>query len=182
MSPPRKSRVKDRYNELGGELYDVRYTEEQMEKYEHVFAHLDRGKTLDNGCGTGLFLPYLDKHSVGLDLSSELLREARGRVGKRHLVQGDSENLPFRAVVFDNMASVTVIQNLPDPKHFFGESSRVVKNGGVLVVSSHKRVYSKDEFKRLMGTGGMSVIIVNTVENINDWIAVIRNTRLMKIK
>jgi len=168
MSPPRKSRVKDRYNELGGELYDVRYTEEQMEKYEHVFAHLDRGKTLD--------LPYLDEHSVGLDLSSELLREARGRVGKRHLVQGDSENLPFRAVVFDNMASVTVIQNLPDPKHFFGESSRVVKNGGVLVVSSHKRVYSEDEFKRLMGTGGMSVIIVNTVENINDWIAVIRNT------
>jgi len=176
MSPPEKSRVKDRYDELGGKLYDVRYTEEQMEKYEHVFAHLDRGKTLDNGCGTGLFLPYLDEHSVGLDLSSELLRQARGRAGKHHLVQGDSENLPFRVAVFDNMVSVTVIQNLPAPKHFFDESSRVVKKDGVLVVSSHKRVYSEDEFKRLMGTGGMPVIIVNTVENINDWIAAIRNT------
>jgi len=85
--------------------------------------------------------------------------------------------LPFRAVVFDNMASVTVIQNLPGSKHFFIESSRVVKKDGVLVVSSHKRVYSEDAFKKLMETGGMPVFIVNTVENINDWIAVIRNTR-----
>jgi ubiquinone/menaquinone biosynthesis C-methylase UbiE len=177
MSPPEKSRIKDRYNELGGKLYDVRYTEEQMEKYEHVFTHLDRGKTLDNGCGTGLFLPYLNERSVGLDLSSELLRQARGRAGKRHLVQGDLENLPFRAAVFDNMTSITVIQNLTDPKLFFDESSRVVKNGGVLIVSSHKRVYSEDEFKGLIGTGGMPVMLVNTVENINDWIAVIRNTR-----
>ena len=177
MSLHFKSQVKERYDELGGKLYDIRYTEEQMEKYEHIFTHLDRGKTLDNGCGTGLFLPYLGEYSIGLDLSSELLRKARGRAGKRALVQGDSENLPFRAAVFDNMASVTVIQNLPDPNLFFDESSRVVKNGGVLVVSSHKRVYSEDEFKRLMGTGGVPVIIVNTVENINDWIAVIRNTR-----
>lgn len=177
MSPPQKNRVKDRYDELGGKLYDVRYTEEQMEKYEHVFTHLDRGKTLDNGCGTGLFLPYLDGYSVGLDLSSELLRQARGRAGKHALVQGDSENLPFRAAVFDNMTSVTVIQNLTNPKRFFDESSKVVKKDGILVVSSLKRVYSEDEFKRLMETGGMPVIIVNTVENINDWIAVIRNTR-----
>ncbi len=177
MSPPQKSRVKDRYDELGGKLYDVRYTEEQMEKYEHVFAHLDRGKTLDNGCGTGLFLPYLDEYSVGLDLSLELLREARGRAGKLDLVQGDSENLPFRAAVFDNMTSVTVIQNLPNPKRLIDESSRVVKKDGIMVVSSLKRVYSEDEFIRLVETGELPVNIVNTLENINDWIAVIRNNR-----
>lgn len=177
MSPPQKSRVKDRYDELGGKLYDVRYTGEQMEKYGHIFTHLDRGKTLDNGCGTGLFLSYLDEYSVGLDLSSELLRGAHGRAGKLCLVQGDSENLPFRAAVFDNMASVTVIQNLSDPKRLIDESSRVVKKEGVMVVTSLKRVYSEDEFKRLVETGGLPVNIVTTVENINDWIAVIRNTR-----
>ncbi len=177
MSPPEKSRVKDRYDQLGGKLYDVRYTEEQIEKYGHIFTHLGRGKTLDNGCGTGLFLPYLDEHSVGLDLSFELLREAHERAGKLCLIQGDSENLPFRAAVFDNMASVTVIQNLPDPKRLIEESSRVVKKDGIMVVTSLKRVYSEDEFKMLVETGELRVNIVNTTENINDWIAVIRNIR-----
>ena len=177
MSPPEKSRVKARYDELGGKLYDVRYTEEQAAKYEHVLAHLGRGKTLDNGCGTGLFLPFLDQCSVGLDLSSELLKEARGRAGNRALVQGDSENLPFRAAVFDNMASVTVIQNLPDPKLLIEESARVVKKDGILVISSLKRVYSEDEFSDLVEAGGLTVNIVSDIENINDWIAVIINTR-----
>jgi len=129
MSPPEKSRVRDRYDELGGKLYDIRYIEEQKEKYEHIFTHLDRGKTLDNGCGTGLFLPYLDEHSVGLDLSSGLLQEARGRAGKR------------------------------------------------LVLSSLKCVYSEEAFEKLVKIGGIPVVMVNTVENINDWVAVIRNTR-----
>ena len=177
MGPSEKSRVKNRYNELGGKLYDVRYTKEQTEKYGHIFAHLGRGKTLDNGCGTGLFLPYLDAYSVGLDISSELLREARGRTGKLDLVQGDSENLPFRAAVFDNMTSITVIQNLSDPKRLISESSRVVKKDGGMIISSLRRVYSEDEFKRLVETGRLSVNIVSTLENINDWIAVIKNNR-----
>jgi ubiquinone/menaquinone biosynthesis C-methylase UbiE len=177
MSPPDKSLVKARYDELGGKLYDVRYTEEQTAKYEHILSHLGRGKTLDNGCGTGLFLPFLGEYSVGLDLSSELLKEARGRAGNNDLVQGDSENLPFRTDVFDNMASITVIQNIPDPKQMIDESSRVVKIGGVMVISSLRRVYSEDEFKKLVGTAGLPVKYVSKLENINDWIAVIRNSR-----
>ena len=177
MSPPEKSRVKERYDELGGKLYDTRYTEEQAAKYGHIFSYLGRGKTLDNGCGTGLFMPFLDEYSVGIDFSSELLREARGRVGNNALVQGDSANLPFRADVFSNMASITVIQNLPRPKQLIEESSRVVKKDGILVVSSLKRVYSEAEFRRLVETVSIPVHIVSDIENINDWIAVIRNTR-----
>jgi len=177
MSPPEKSRVKERYDELGGKLYDVRYTEEQTAKYEHIIAYLGKGKTLDNGCGTGLFLPFLSDYSVGIDLSSELLREARVRVGNRALVQGDSESLPFRMAVFENVTSITVIQNLPHPKKLIDESSRVVKHDGVMIVSSLKRVYSEETFKRLVETVALPVDIVNTEEDINDWIAVIRNTR-----
>jgi ubiquinone/menaquinone biosynthesis C-methylase UbiE len=177
MSPPDKSIVKARYDELGGKLYDVRYTEEQTAKYEHILGHLGRGRTLDNGCGTGLFLPFLGVYSVGLDLSSELLREARLRAGNSALIQGDSENLPFRTDVFDNMASITVIQNLPDSKRMLDESSRVVKMDGVMVISSLRRVYSEDGFTKLVEAGGLPVKYVSKLENINDWIAVIRNSR-----
>ncbi len=174
MSPPRKSEIKDRYNQLGGEMYDTRYTEEQVEKYEHILGYLGRGKTLDNGCGTGLFLPKLGEYSVGLDLSSELLSEARSRVNQG-LVQADSETLPFRENVFDSLVSVTVIQNVPSPETMVTESARVTKQGGPLVISSLKRVYKEEEFRNLFQHEGIEIETIFTTEKINDWIAVIRN-------
>jgi ubiquinone/menaquinone biosynthesis C-methylase UbiE len=155
-------------------LYDTRYTEEQAAKYEHIFGYLGRGKTLDNGCGTGLFLPKLGEYSVGLDLSSELLSEARSRV-KHPLVQADSENLPFRDNVFDSLVSVTVIQNVPSPETMVLESARVTKSSGPIVISSLKRVYKEDEFRKLFESEGIEIETIFTTENINDWIAVIRN-------
>ena len=174
MSPPKKNEIKDRYDQLGGEMYDIRYTEEQTEKYEHILGYLGRGKTLDNGCGTGLFLPKLGEYSVGLDLSSELLSEARSRV-KQGLVQADSENLPFRNDVFDSLVSVTVIQNVPSPQAMVAESARVTKPRGPIVISSLKRVYKENEFRNLFQLEEIDVETIFTSENINDWIAVIRN-------
>jgi ubiquinone/menaquinone biosynthesis C-methylase UbiE len=174
MSPPRKSEIKDRYDQLGGEIYDTRYTEEQTEKYEHILGYLGRGKTLDNGCGTGLFLPKLGEYSVGLDLSSELLSEAYSRV-KQGLVQADSENLPFRDNVFDSLVSVTVIQNVPSPETMVAESARVTRPSGPIVISSLKRVYKQEEFRNLFQHEGIDIDTIVTSEKINDWIAVIRN-------
>ncbi len=174
MSPPRKKEIKDRYDQLGGEMYDTRYTEEQTEKYEHILGYLGRGKTLDNGCGTGLFLLKLGEYSVGLDLSSELLNEARSRA-KQGLVQADSENLPFRDNVFDSLVSVTVIQNVPSPQTMISESARVTKPSGFIVISSLKRVYKEDEFRNLFQHEGIDIEKIFTTEKINDWIAVIRN-------
>ena len=131
------------------------------------------GKTLDNGCGTGLFLPKLGEYSVGLDISSELLSEARSRV-KQGLVQADSENLPFRDNVFDSTVSCTVIQNVPSPNLMVSESARVTKPAGLIVISSLKRVYKEDEFRDLFKEE-LEIDTIYTTEKINDWIAVIRN-------
>jgi len=174
MSPPDKTEIKDRYDHLGGEMYDIRYTEEQTEKYEHILGYLGRGKTLDNGCGTGLFLQKLGEYSVGLDISSELLRESRLR-SNRCLVQADSENLPFRDNVFDSLVSVTVIQNVPSPRVMVSESSRVTKPSGKIIISSLKRVYKKDEFRKLLHFEELCIDTIFTTEKTNDWIAVMIN-------
>lgn len=174
MNPPKKNEIKDRYDQLGGDMYDTRYTEEQTAKHDHIYGYLGRGKTLDNGCGTGLLLPKMGEYSVGLDLSSELLNKARLRV-KQNLLQGDSENLPFRDKVFDSMVSVTVIQNVSSPQAMVSESSRVTKQDGLLLISSLKRVYKEDEFRKLFQVEGLDIVTIFTTENINDWIAVIRN-------
>ncbi len=174
---PSKEEIKDRYDQLGSKLYDTRYTDEQKTKYEYISTHLGRGKTLDNGCGTGLFLHQLPDFSVGIDLSLELLKEARKRASdQQHLIQGDSEKLPFKDDVFDQMVSVTVIQNVPSPSIMITESARASKNGGNLVFSSLKRVYSEDSFRKLFNVDGIDVMKIYTTEEINDWIAVTRNT------
>ena len=177
MCPPKKNQIKDRYNQLGGKLYENRYTEEQVKKYKHILDHLGWGISLDNGCGTGLFLPNMGKFSVGLDLSSELLREARLRItNHQYLVQGDSENLPFRNQVFDSTVSVTVIQNVPEPQIMIKESVRVTKLNQPVVISSLKRVYKEESFRKLFQNDDWVVKTIYTTDKINDWIAVITKT------
>lgn len=168
-----KNTIKERYDELGASLYDLRYTEEQKAKYELILAELNQPRLLlDNGCGTGLLFPLLD-YIVGLDLSSKLLEKAKERTGLGHyLVQGDSEYLPLRDKVFDAEVSVTVIQNLSNPDKFLEESARVVKKGSTVIISSLKRVYSREEITRLIINDELSIKKVFTSEKVNDWITV----------
>ena len=169
-----KNIIKKQYDELGGSLYDLRYTEEQKAKHELILAELDKPAfLLDNGCGTGLIFQFYDSDLVGLDISAELLRRAKERTGDQHyLVQGDSENLPLRDTVFSAIVSVTVIQNLAKPDKLLDESARVSKPGSTVIISSLKRVYSKEEISRLIENDELSVEKIFTSENVNDWITV----------
>ncbi|MFC1803345.1 class I SAM-dependent methyltransferase [Thermoproteota archaeon] len=169
-----KNIIKERYNRLGGSLYDLRYTEEQLEKYKHILDELNEPRLLlDNGCGTGLLFPLIDCTLVGLDFSCKLLSTARERnKQEQHLIQGDSENLPFRDSVFDSAVSVTVIQNLSSPEKLPLETARVVKPCSIVIISSLKRVYSRDEICKLVESDELFVRKILTNENINDWITI----------
>ena len=169
-----KNTIKERYDGLGGSLYDIRYTEEQKAKYELILAELKEPKLLlDNGCGTGLFIPLLNSTVVGLDLSSRLLEKARERISdNQYLIQGDSEYLPFRDSSFDSMVSVTVIQNLLSSDKFLEESARVIKQGSTVIISSLKRVYSREEITRLIENDDLCIEKIFTSDNVNDWITV----------
>jgi len=170
-----KNTIKSRYDELGSSLYDMRYTEEQLAKYQLILDELpDADLVLDNGCGTGLLFPFLKSTLVGLDLSSALLEKARERADEtQFLIQGDSEYLPFRDNVFDAVVSVTVIQNLSNPERMSAESARVAKLGSTVIISSLKRVYEKrEEITRMVENEHLRLVRVFTDENINDWITV----------
>lgn len=170
-----KNTIKSRYDDLGGPHYDMRYTEEQLAKYQLILDELpDADLVLDNGCGTGLLFPFINSTHVGLDLSSALLKEARKRIDDtQFLIQGDSEYLPFRDNVFDAVLSVTVIQNLSNPERMSEESARVTKPGSTVIISSLKRVYEKTEdITRIVENEHLRLERVFTDENINDWITV----------
>ncbi len=171
-----KRRIRDRYDELGGRVYDLRYMEEQRPKYEAVLPEVEikpSDVVLDDGCGTGLLFEHVTAHMVGLDVSVELLVKAMDRARETvHLVNGDSESLPFRPRVFDSVLSFTVLQNASSPGHMLREMDAARRDGGGLVVSILKKASSKQEFIELFIKSNLKIKKFFDNENVNDWMII----------
>ena len=171
-----KRKIRDRYDDLGGRVYDMRYSEEQRLKYDSMQAYVvikADDIVLDSGCGTGLLFEYVTAQMVGLDVSVKLLSKARNRVkDKVHLVNGDSENLPFRTSVFHSIMSFTVLQNASNPECMLQEMDAARRRDGVIVVSILKKALSKQEFIELFIKSNLKIKKVVDNENINDWMII----------
>jgi ubiquinone/menaquinone biosynthesis C-methylase UbiE len=103
----------------------------------------DDRRVLDIGCGTGQFaarvLGQFPQTEVwGLDLSAGMLEQAHRRLqnaGERvHLVQGDSENLPFPADSFDVVTCSHSFHHYPNQERVAAEMHRVLAPGGKLMI------------------------------------------------
>lgn len=175
MKPPDKREVRESYDELGGGLYDLRYEEEQSRKYDAaILFTLPKGDDLflDDGCGTGMFLRRLDSPCVGFDLTAELLRAARQKLKpNHHLVQGDSEHLPFRAGVFQGVYAVTLIQNLPDKELAVSEMRRAMSARATVFITALKAAFDREYLPALLEGRGFSKVEFVGDAGTNDWIA-----------
>lgn len=114
-------------------------------------------RTLDLGCGKGLFLRMLLKRSdmvVGLDGSEYelgftkklLLKTLSG--SKLHLVRASASQLPFRDGVFDLVWSNCVIEHIEDDDKVFSEGRRCLTNNGVFIVTLPNSDAEPSLFKR----------------------------------
>jgi len=100
-------------------------------------------RVLDAGCGAGVHILELCRrgHKVaGLDISLNMLREACQATGELSgkpigLLKGDIERLPFKDGFFDAVLSVGVLQYLQGDDKCLGEFGRVVRKGGIVVVT-----------------------------------------------
>jgi SAM-dependent methyltransferase len=93
----------------------------------------------DIGCGSCGTLEYLlHKHSIdalGLDPSSVLLNAGLHRDPELRLVRGIAESLPFRQGWFDGIFCECVLSLLADSHPALREFSRVLKPGGLLIIT-----------------------------------------------
>jgi ubiquinone/menaquinone biosynthesis C-methylase UbiE len=92
-------------------------------------------RALELGCGTGVFLERVAPSGagiVGLDLSSDLLARARGRLGAAPNVvlhRGNAESLPYADASFDCVYGSSVLHHL-DLDRALHEVLRVLRPGG----------------------------------------------------
>jgi len=118
---------------------------------EYIYNELSKyGKILDIGCGIGSFeknLPSLN--IIGLDVSEEMLEEARKKSNKT-FIQGNVEELLFQDSIFDAVFTVTTLEFLDDYKKAVTEIARVTKPQGkiVVMVLNTKSEYFRENVKR----------------------------------
>lgn len=96
-------------------------------------------KILDVGAGTGrLSLRLAEKGAdvVALDISEKMLAELINKNKKINIVVGNAEQLPFEDNYFDAVAAAFLIVHLKDPRIFFDEVYRVLKDGGQFIVTN----------------------------------------------
>lgn len=111
--------------------------------YPHLLEELSRTegtRLLDLGCGTGALTAQVleqdpRRQVTGLDLSEQMLAQARVRLGDRvNLVQGDSEHLPFPDQSFDVIYCCDSFHHYPAPAAVLAEVGRVLVPGGVFLL------------------------------------------------
>ncbi len=95
----------------------------------------------DLGCGPAQFAePILESHDkyIGLDISREMYARTAERLSSNpgaSFMEGSIENIPLASDSVDGVICIGVLEYLPDNAKAFREIHRVLKKGGVAIIS-----------------------------------------------
>lgn len=95
------------------------------------------GSLLDLGCGEGVYCEfYAHEQYIGMDLSSTVIKRAKKM--KQNIDFGicDVQNLNIRNFSVDNVLCTEVLEHLTDPEKAFKEIVRVLRPGGILLLTT----------------------------------------------
>jgi len=129
---------------------DYHYSLFEYYRSAKILTQLERagirasGPVLDAGCGGGgIAVSFAEesRFAVGLDLVNRF-SDAGVRLAKERgienvsFVQGDGISLPFEDGTFDVVLSHSVIEHVDSPEDYLCECFRVLRQGGVLFLST----------------------------------------------
>ena len=161
----------------GGRLIDRREKEAVLD----AIGPVEDKKVLEIACGTGRFttmLAELGADIVGLDISAQMLNEARSKAkaaGVRDTVEfmrGDAGRLPFEDDEFDAVIAMRFFHLADTPAEYLAEIRRV--SAGDVMFDTFKssstrsiynwalpmgsRLYSRSEVKSLVKGAGLEMV------------------------
>jgi len=165
-------------------IYDVQYLGEQNAKIEDALSITElkpNELVLDLGCGTGFLFQHIDKTIrllVGLDISSNVLREAKKRIktlSNVALVRAEADNTPFPDNIFDKVFAITLLQNMPEPTKTIIEMKRIGKPQAVFAVTGIKKKFTTKSFVNLLERARLKVVTLTTNQRLKGHVAVCTN-------
>lgn len=172
--------------DLTAQMYDTRYAEEQVVKYQAALKHLTarQGNVLDVGCGSGLLFSRVAAEAqtvVGMDISRMLLLQAKERARGFHniyLVQADADYLPFKNASFSLVFAFTVLQNMPKPIETLDGFKWTAKPDAAIVVTGLKKAFSLKDFRALLQKAGLQVVFLEDSDALKCHVAVAMQSQL----
>lgn len=111
-------------------------------RYKFAAKYCEDKLVLDVGCGAAYGTEVLSKEGQAklvLGLDANLDHVPSRNTARLMLVQGDAMNLPFKEESFDVVTAFEVIEHLDDPQKALGQIKRVLKTGGVALISTPRR-------------------------------------------
>ncbi|MFX1520787.1 MAG: class I SAM-dependent methyltransferase [Promethearchaeota archaeon] len=112
------------------------------------------GEVIELGCGTGYFTKIICKNSskvIATDLSDEMLEQARIQLKEFQNVivqKANCESTPFPSGRFDTVFMANLIHFVENPLKTLQESYRLLKTGGLLLITSYTS-YSMKRFEKI---------------------------------
>ena len=152
------SKTKADYNLISEEFSRTR--ENVWEEIKFLFYdYLVAGeKVLDLGCGNARYYELFKNKQVsyfGIDNSEKLIEIARKKYPEAKFQVGDALDLPFPNNYFDKIYSIAVFHHIPSRDlrmQFLNESRRVLKQGGIIILTVWKFHEPKEIFLRIRYT------------------------------
>jgi len=132
---------------LGGK---IRY--EHLHRYLMCSEHAKGKLVLDLACGEGYgsaLLARVAKHVTGVDVSGEAVQHARetyaGAASNLEYRLGSADALPLDDHSFDLVVSFETLEHLANQQQMVDEIQRVLKPGGLLIISTPDRDVYREE-------------------------------------
>jgi len=138
----------DLYSRDTSVLEEVNFRDRRDLAVNEIARHISPGgRVLDLGCGTGPVLCELlrqDIDCIGIDYSPDMLEFAKRRLRSQALdasrvLQGDCRRTPFSDKSFDAVICLGVISYVENYEVVLEEIRRILKPGGLLLVSFRNR-------------------------------------------
>ena len=125
-------------NPFPGKLTDGLYFRDKMRAIHHVAPEATGSRVLEVGGGqSGLTkLLYPDAHITNLDFDPQFADAPCNNREGQVFVAGDATDMPFDDASFDMVTMFDLLEHVPDDAAVARETMRVLKPGGVILVST----------------------------------------------
>jgi SAM-dependent methyltransferase len=111
--------------------------------YRFALPHVAGRRILEVGCGEGYgtaLLATAARDVVGLDYDALTIAHAAARYPQARFVRGNLAALPLPSESIDVVATLQVIEHVWNHNEFVGECLRVLRPGGLLLVTTPNRL------------------------------------------